>query len=163
MKSYVLMVFAVLVSSVQVFAQAEGGRFPIGPDRTLTPGSYCTTPDSYRYKEHIPYCKRDVETSEKMQIIQDYNDKLGFRIEKKQRPQFKIDHLIPLCAGGSNQADNLWPQHESIYKITDPIEGLACQRMGEGKLTQKKAIEMIFAAKHNLKKAPEILDLLQSM
>lgn len=160
MKALFVMAAAIVLVSVQALA---GDAYPKGPDHNLTPGSYCTHPDNYRYPERIPYCNRDVSTSEKMDIIRQYNEKLGYRIERGQRAQFKIDHLIPLCAGGSNEITNLWPQHMSVYRVTDPIEGLACQRMAEGKLTQKKAVDLIFAAKLDLSKAPEIIDQLQEM
>ena len=34
----------------------------------------------------------------------------------------EYDHLIPLELGGSNNADNLWPQKGSIPNFKDPIE-----------------------------------------
>jgi hypothetical protein len=66
------------------------------------------------------------------------------------RGDFKIDHLIPLCAGGANDELNLWPQHSSVYNITDPIEPVICQKMAEGKLSQKDAVAMVIFAKTHL-------------
>lgn len=129
----------------------------MGPDRNVTPGSLCTHPDSYRYPEKIPYCERDVDTDLKKEIFQEYIHDLGFSIDMSKRGQFKIDHLIPLCAGGSNNRDNLWPQHATVYKQTDEMEMVACEKMAEGKVTQRKAIDMILEAKHDLSKAKEIL------
>ncbi len=148
---------------VTLSASAEQREFPLGPDPRLTPGSYCRNPDTYRYPEKIPYCNRDVDRDEKMQVIEDYNRKLGYRIERRDRPQYKIDHLIPLCAGGSNETDNLWPQHQSVYRHTDAIEGLACEKMSAGKLTQKRAVELIFRAKLHLEEAPEVERALRSL
>ena len=33
-----------------------------------------------------------------------------YRLPWSRRPQFKIDHLIPLELGGADSLDNLWPQ-----------------------------------------------------
>lgn len=156
-----ILVLAFLVTGS--IAQAFQQEFPTNPDQQVTPGTFCTHPNSYRYKEHIPYCNRNVSSQEKLQIIATYNDTLGYRIDLKQRSQYKIDHLIPLCAGGSNDKENLWPQHKSVYTITDPVEQLACERMVEGKLLQKQAVELIFKAKDDLSKAEEVIDYLRAM
>jgi hypothetical protein len=31
-------------------------------------------------------------------------------VSAPQLPDYEIDHLIPLCLGGSNVFSNLWPQ-----------------------------------------------------
>jgi hypothetical protein len=150
----------VSVFSLPCFASLT---FPEHPDPNLTPGSYCTRPDSYRYPEHIPYCERHVSGGRKRQIIADYNQKLGYNIGNGDRGQFKIDHLIPLCAGGSNDDNNLWPQHRSVYDITDPLEGLICEKMAAGRLLQARAIELLMRAKNHLEEAPEIQALVEAL
>ncbi len=139
------------------FSSFAGPAFPMGPDLNMTPGSLCTQPDTYRYPEKIAYCERDVDTDLKKEIFRDYIQKLGYSIDMSKRAQFKIDHLIPLCAGGSNNRDNLWPQHSTVYKQTDEMEMIACEKMAEGRVTQRKAIDMILEAKHDLSKAKAIL------
>lgn len=129
----------------------------------MTPGSYCTRPNSYRYPERIPYCERNVSGGRKRQIIADYNQKLGYDIKNGDRSAFKIDHLIPLCAGGSNNDDNLWPQHHSVYEVTDQLENLICIKMSEGRLLQARAIELLMRAKHHLDEAPEIQALVEAL
>jgi hypothetical protein len=79
------------------------------------------------------------------------------------RGKFKIDHYIPLCMGGSNERANLWPQHESVYTITDPLEQALCAKMSEGKLLQSAAIDLIRQAKNHLDQAPDILARVQAM
>ena len=79
------------------------------------------------------------------------------------RADFKIDHYIPLCAGGSNDESNLWPQHESVYQITDPLEPLVCEKMAAGKLTQAQAIELVRQAKNDLSKADVIINHVDSL
>lgn len=155
-----LFVSAVLLISSSAFA---GGAFPTGPDDSVTPGSLCEHGNTRRYPEGIEYCSRDVSSELKWEIIREYDSELGYSIERTGRGKFKIDHLIPLCAGGSNDRDNLWPQHESIYKITDPLEPELCNKMAEGRLKQSEAVELIVKAKHNLDQVPQILKYLRSL
>ncbi|KHD87341.1 MAG: hypothetical protein OM95_15095 [Bdellovibrio sp. ArHS] len=150
-KSAALLAVVVLLSTV---SHADG-NFPKGPDASLTPGALCSRADSYRYPEKIKYCERDVSSSEKAAIFQKY-DQLGYRTRSMKRQAFKIDHYIPLCAGGANSERNLWPQHESIYRITDQLEALVCEKMAEGRLKQKEAVALIMQAKNNLDEVPEI-------
>jgi hypothetical protein len=151
----------VLFVSLSAFAgksiPTSNPHFPTGPDVSLTPGDFCHQADSYRYPERIPYCDRNVEPGLKSNIIVQYDHLLGFSIENMPRGKFKIDHYIPLCMGGSNEASNLWPQHESVYTITDPLEPVICQKMSEGKLLQAEAIDLIKQAKNHLDEAPAIL------
>lgn len=155
-----IMGLLILAFSVPSFARS---KFPKNPDPEMTPGSYCDRPNSYRYAERIPYCERNVSSGRKRQIIEDYNKQLGFDIRSGDRSQFKIDHLIPLCAGGSNDDDNLWPQHQSVYNITDELEGLICVKMAEGRLLQRRAIELLLRAKHNLEETEDIQALVEAL
>ena len=153
-----------LFVAVLLFSLISKGAdsFPKGPDENLTPGVLCSRPTTYRYPEHIRYCERDVTSQEKKAIFVKY-DQAGFRTRNMPRSQFKIDHYIPLCAGGANDAKNLWPQHQSIYKITDPLEALVCEKMKAGVLKQVDAIAFIKQAKNNLDEVPEIISLVQSL
>ena len=139
------------------FAFSASGDFPLGPNAQMTPGELCTHPDSYRYQEHIPYCTRNVASDLKNEIIKAYDQNLGFKIESMPRAQFKIDHYISLCMGGSNEKENLWPQHESVYTVTDPLEPAMCNKMAAGKLLQAKAVELMKQAKNDLSQVPTIL------
>lgn len=122
----------------------------------------CDAPDSFRYSERIPYCNRNVSFAEKQVVIEEYRKK-NWQITEADRRQFKIDHLIPLCAGGSNDRRNLWPQHESVYVITDPLEALLCQKMEAGLLRQSDAVEIILRAKTHLEEVSELVDSLTSL
>jgi hypothetical protein len=82
---------------------------------------------------------------------------MGYRTRQMDRQDFKIDHYIPLCMGGSNDIKNLWPQHKSVYAITDPLEPVLCDKMAQGRLLQKKAVEIIMYAKAHLDEVPEII------
>ncbi len=151
LKSSALLVLVLLFSTIS----DAGQSFPTGPDAALTPGVLCSNPDEYRYPEKIKYCERDVSTSQKAAIFQKY-DQIGYRTRSMKRQAFKIDHYIPLCAGGSNDSRNLWPQHESVYEVTDKLEALICEKMAAGRLKQKDAVVIIMEAKNNLDEVPAI-------
>lgn len=132
-------------------------RFPNTPDSELTPGSLCATPDKHRYPEKVPYCTRNVSGESKKEIIRTYDLHRGFQIQRMNRQDFKIDHLVPLCAGGSNEVTNLWPQHKSIYQLTDPIEQPLCELMARGRLKQEEAVQIILDVKQHPETSPEAL------
>lgn len=155
MKASILVVLA--LSTLQAFA----ADYPKGPEESLTPGDLCHKADEVRYPEHVKYCRRDVDVTEKEAVVDAY-DRLGYRVGAIGRHQFKIDHYIPLCMGGSNEMANLWPQHLSISAITDPLEEATCDAMSRGKLRQAEAIEIIKDGKANLEKVPDLLRDLQT-
>ncbi len=163
MKLILINVVLSLVFISHAFADQNNAPFPRTPNLTETPGKLCSSPSAYRYPEKIAYCERNVDTYTKNAIIAKYDSLFGFRIRQMKRTDFKIDHLIPLCAGGANSEENLWPQHVSVYNITDPLEPVLCEKMQAGRLTQKEAIKLIIEAKTNLKMAPVILKKLLSL
>lgn len=138
------------------FGMLVRGQYPTQPNDDLTPGGLCDSPDSYRYPEHIAYCQRNVDGSLKAEIIREYDSKLGFHIQQMNRVDFKIDHYIPLCMGGSNGRDNLWPQHKSVFEATDRIEEQLCRLMEKARMLQREAITIMRRAKNNLDEAPRI-------
>jgi hypothetical protein len=143
--------------------KSDNAPFPRTPNTTETPGKLCSSPSSIRYPEKIPYCERNVDVYMKQDVIKKYDQDLGYRIETMSRSEFKIDHLIPLCAGGANHQDNLWPQHKSVYAITDPVEPLICLKMQQGKLLQKDAIALVIYAKTHLSEIPSVLAKLNAL
>lgn len=157
-----LFIFSVFILNLSV-ALAGNSRFPLGPNLTETPGKLCTTPTAVRYPEKVAYCDRDVDSYLKNAVIEKYDRLFGYAIRSMDRKDFKIDHLIPLCAGGANSEENLWPQHKSVYEITDPLEPVVCQKMQEGKLLQADAVKLILQAKTNLDQVPAILKKIRSL
>lgn len=139
-----------------------GDSFPKGPYSNLTPGALCTRPTERRYPEGIAYCERNVDSGTKKDIFVNY-DQIGFRTRSMNRMDFKIDHYIPLCMGGANDVRNLWPQHKTIYTITDPLEPLLCEKMAAGRLLQKDAINFIKTGKANLDQVPAIIKQVESL
>lgn len=136
--------------------------YPKNPDPRLTPGSLCDRPDRYRYPENIPYCERAVSSFTKEAIFISYRNNLGYRLSG-DRNTFKIDHFIPLCAGGSNHENNLWPQHVSVFTITDPLESVGCEKLSLGLIKQRNLLDLIVKAKLNLAEAPKIYKYLKSL
>lgn len=131
--------------------------FPLGPDAKITTGSLCNKASEYRYPEKIAYCKRDVSSNRKKTIFVNYR-RLGFTLPENDRGNYKIDHYIPLCAGGSNLDSNLWPQHKSVYDITDPLEPLACEKLAEGVIKQADLVILIKKAKNDLSQVQAVMD-----
>ena len=91
-----LLLAAVFVAVAQAaFAQA------VVPDPTLTPGGVRTTNlgeicfDGTRQHRH----RHDA-----MMIMDEYG------LAPESRPEFEIDHLVPLELGGSDDLANLWPE-----------------------------------------------------
>ncbi len=148
-----------LILNVASFA----GSFPTSPHPGLTPGSVCAKTQKTRYKEQIRYCERDVKAETKIKIIQTYDLELGYSISKMNRGDFKIDHYIPLCAGGSNEVDNLWPQHRSVFELTDQLEGELCVHMALGLMLQEEAIKLITYFKDFPDRAPDEFKRLQDL
>jgi len=153
-----LLLLLVSVSTASLRAEQLELPFPETPELDMTPGTLCIHPDSYRYPEKIPYCNRDVDSSTKYDIIDAYDRQYGYKIRASGRSSFKIDHFIPLCMGGSNEVSNLWPQHRSVYDLTDPLEPELCNRMASGRMNQVEAIAIIRRAKADPKLAPGIYD-----
>ena len=52
---------------------------------------------------------RDVSGWQKELVFISYR-KLGYSLSG-ERSEYKVDHFIPLCVGGSNEMSNLWPQY----------------------------------------------------
>jgi hypothetical protein len=133
---------------IALSAAAQSREFPLTPLASLTPGSLCDIPMEFRYPERIAYCERDVDLLMKDNVFAAYR-RAGFKLPESQRSSYKVDHYIPLCAGGSNHQDNLWPQHLSVGKTTDSIEKLGCDKLAAGRITQAKFVEIIKKVKNN--------------
>ncbi len=153
----------ILVLLVLSFASHSfaGNAYPRGPDVNLTPGSLCNSPTAHRYPEQIPYCERDVNSATKELVFINYR-KLGYSLSG-DRGQYKVDHYIPLCAGGSNNENNLWPQYHTISERTDMIEMRGCEVLALGKITQKELVGLVMKAKLDLSEAPTVLKYLNKL
>lgn len=140
---------------------ARPNRFPTSPDLSLTPGALCTTPSEFRYPERIPYCVREVNSWQKELVFINYK-KIGFSLSG-ERNQYKVDHFIPLCLGGSNDISNLWPQYFTVSEKTDALEPLACEVLAKGNISQREVIDLVIEAKMDLTKIPETMKRLKRL
>ena len=87
------------------------------PNQTLTPGEYASSSLSEICASGYPERARNVSETTKRRVYAMY----GVRTAEC-RGGCKIDHLLPLSIGGSNEIANLWPheydQFWSVYKKT---------------------------------------------
>ncbi|MFA5139201.1 MAG: hypothetical protein WC728_08200 [Elusimicrobiota bacterium] len=119
--------------------------FNTSPDWSATPGKLCTTSDKdfseYRYPERIPYCKRNVPKSVKLQVAARYG------VPEDQFSKYQFDHLINLSIGGSNSPDNLWPEPLGSDEANgkDKLEYEVYQQLAAGTITQAEAVRRIYA------------------
>jgi hypothetical protein len=87
------------------------------PNAKLTPGSVASTNKEEVCNPAYPSNNRKVSASKKKQVYTRYG------VTKANcTKDCKIDHLIPIAIGGSNDLDNLWP-HEygaewTVYEKT---------------------------------------------
>lgn len=162
MKNTLQTLFAFIM--MLVFAGAAlAADFPQRPELSVTTGKLCDRPSAYRYAEKIPYCERDVTYETKEILMKEYDQKFNYRILNLPRADIKIDHLIPLCAGGSNDISNLWPQHKTVYAVTDPLEPIVCAKMAAGRLKQVEAVSLVIEAKTHLERTPKILQYINKL
>lgn len=152
----------VLVIAFGQFA-VSSDQFPTGPNPTTTPGDVCVDSGVKRYPEQIDYCERNVSSDLKKELIKSYDEKFGYQIEQMNRQDFKIDHFIPLSIGGSNSEKNLWPQHKSVYTVTDPLELVLSQKISAGRIKQAEAIRVIKEGKLNLGRVPDLMQYVNSL
>lgn len=128
-------------------AIAAIGDVPITPDPELTVGDYCTVGGNdyqgTRYKEKIPVCYRDVSGERKTRVYRAYH------IPDHCRRFYTVDHYIPLSMGGSNEFQNLWPEHKDIKATRQNLEQETFEQLSAGEITQEQAIAVVTYAKQN--------------
>ncbi len=151
-----------LITTINFVSASISDWFPITPNEKITPGDVCDVANSFRYPERIKYCEREVSRERKAAIFLTYDRELGFHTREMNRADFKIDHYIPLCMGGSNDDENLWPQHKTIYQQTDPLEPVLCELMASGQMLQAKAISIIRSVKQHPETSEKTLRDLES-
>jgi hypothetical protein len=122
------MLAALLVLSLAAHVRAGDDMLP---NRKLTPGKVARR-DKDRHGVTEPMERKVFER---------------YRIPWSRRPEFKIDHLIPVELGGADTIDNLWPQSLSIKPYGAERKELLTQRLlariATGKMTLAKAQEEI--------------------
>lgn len=85
---------------------ALASTYPYLPDPAKTPGVAASTDKELVCQKEYPSRSRNVSNSTKKKVYESYG------VDKKLCTKgCKIDHLIPIAIGGSNEVGNLWP-HE---------------------------------------------------
>lgn len=114
----------------------------VKPDPNKTPGFLCSASDpdfqGYYYSSHVARCKRNVSQGEKDQIAKEYGG-----IPHADWPKYEFDHLYPLCAGGSDDVRNVWPQPIDEAHLKDAIENKVCLELQAGTTDQAGALKEI--------------------
>ena len=77
---------------------------PILPDAKLTPGDTLDVTLADIRETGYSSRVRNVPVAVKREVYASYG------IQSWGKGQYEVDHLIPLCIGGSNSKRNLWPQ-----------------------------------------------------
>jgi hypothetical protein len=139
MKLY-LAILALLLAGPAV----AGGDWAIIPDPTITPGAVrttdvgeiCSTPTG-----ELRHWNRDRDN----RILSEYGLPPG------PHSNWKVDHLIPLCLGGSDEDANLWPEPRRSIEKEWPAEvkgdlehrlyELVCNRKLDVREAQKEIAE----------------------
>lgn len=148
--------------STYTFSEYASKTYPSHPESQVTPGSLCKKTTRKRHPEQVNYCKRDVSKSRKEAVIETYDRDFGYSITSQNRSQFKIDHYIPLGIGGSNEKDNLWPQHKTFFSRTDIIEQRLFDLMTAGKIKQIEAVQIIKDVKFDTTTAEKVREELEA-
>jgi hypothetical protein len=136
-----------LLAQLSVSWAGEIVAVPLVPNKIETPGNLCDQEnpdfDELRYSEKLPHCARRVSSEDRAKIYDKY------KIPLKCRPNYTIDHFIPLSIGGSNSPKNLWPEHRLIKLTRFHFEEEIHEKVSTGQVTQKEAIEIVRQKKLN--------------
>ena len=128
--------------SIAQAAPVKAGKVQ-SPQFKITPGLLCSKADPdfsfLDYPEKIARCARNIGDAEKTKVAATYGN-----IPRASWVNYEFDHLLPVCAGGSNSADNLWPQPIIEAHKKDILEVDICLAMKAGTLKQVDAVKKIY-------------------
>lgn len=105
MHGFVRVLIGLLAIGLAIPALAQD--FPLHPDDTLTPGAVASTDgnDVCGIVDGLSYSRRHRHTSPELKrevYAAYYVDPAG--------REFEVDHRVPVCLGGADIRENLWPQ-----------------------------------------------------
>lgn len=122
MRRSALLAFALLIAW-----PAAAEELPSRPDDAKTPGIVATTDiaDVCGRVDGRTYSQRHRDTTAEMKR----DAYAAYGVDKAGR-EFEVDHRVPLCLGGADALENLWPQkgweHPSFHD-KDRLETSACR------------------------------------
>jgi hypothetical protein len=134
------------------------GPASLYPNSSVTPGKFDTLSvgDLTARYTHCPGGKDDCTYSQSHRSVsksvhtQVYDE---YKVPKDERniQDGEVDHLFPLCAGGSNDIENLWYQPAENkwkgknfgYHEKDNLETWVCKQIKAGQLDPKAAYQRI--------------------
>jgi hypothetical protein len=106
---------AALALSLTACATAAAGAWTL-PNASTTPGAIGSSDPAVVCQYGYAAAHRDVPYSVRDRVYNEYG------IPRGHRKGLRIDHLIPLEAGGSNDVRNLWPQTFAESRQKDEVE-----------------------------------------
>ena len=122
-----------IATLVVILATAPVVAFEVRPDKNLTGGSV-RTGDRDAACGHARQNRGPMPQERRDEILRRYGLPPG------THPDYEIDHLIPLCLGGSDDPSNLWPQPRRSIEETwnaeakDRLERLMCNMVCDGRI-----------------------------
>jgi hypothetical protein len=131
-----------IATLVGILATAPVGAFEVRPDRNLTGGAA-----SIRTKDRIAACGHAGENRGRMPQGRQDEVLKRYGLPTGAHPDYEIDHLIPLCLGGSDHPSNLWPQPRRRIEKTWNAE--AKQRL------ERQVCDMVCAGHIDIAEAQE--------
>jgi hypothetical protein len=139
----IIKLFAVTVLAGTLIA-VPAFSFEIRPDRDSTEGSVRI--DGH---DRALFCGQGKEHRGAMSAGRRDEVLLRYGLPPGIHPDYEIDHLIPLCLGGSDDFSNLWPQPRSSIEpkwnaeTKDRLERRLCDMVCAGQLDIATAQEDI--------------------
>jgi hypothetical protein len=124
---------ATVATFIALLAIAPVCAFETLPDKNLTGGSV-RTGDRDAACGHAKENRGRMNAPRRDEILRRYGLPPG------THPDYEIDHLIPLCLGGSDDPSNLWPQPRRSIEETwnaeakDRLERLMCNMVCDGQI-----------------------------
>jgi hypothetical protein len=106
---------AALALSLTACATATAGAWTL-PNASTTPGAIASSDPAVVCAHGYASDHRDVPYAVRDRVYNEYG------IPRGHRKGLRIDHLIPLESGGSNDERNLWPQPLAESKRKDEVE-----------------------------------------
>ena len=136
-----------IATLVGILAAAPVGACDVRPDKNLTGGSA-----SIRTKERIAACGHAGENRGPMTRERQDEVLKRYGLPTGAHPDYEIDHLIPLCLGGSDDPSNLWPQPRRRIEATwnaeakERLERKICDLVCAGQIDDIAAAQKAFAS-----------------